>query len=180
MLTRDAFETFVDEYADRAYGFAFGLCGNEPEARELTQEAFVRIFDRAEQYDEGLSLETWFLTVLKNVFRDSLRRMDRRTKVSLDAPIGDDGLTVADAVADENEEALLDRLERLENAERLRKAMEKLSPDARAIVALIDMQGLGYEEAAEALGLPLGTVRSRLNRARDVLKRRLLVMEGMR
>jgi RNA polymerase sigma-70 factor (ECF subfamily) len=178
MLERDALERFVDEYADRAYGFAYGLCGNEPEARELVQEAFVKIFERADQFDETLSLETWFLTVLKNVFRDSLRRWDRKSRVSLDATIGDEGLTVADAIADANEEAMLDRLERNEAAERLRAAIETLTPDARAIVALIDMEGLGYEEAAEALSLPLNTVRSRLFRARESLRRRLLKMEG--
>jgi RNA polymerase sigma-70 factor (ECF subfamily) len=178
MLERDALEKFVDEYADRAYGFAYGLCGNEAEARELTQEAFVKIFERAEQFDATQSLETWFLTVLKNVFRDSLRRWERKSRVSLDAPIGEDGESAADSLPDANEEAMLDRLEREESAARLHRALETLTPDARAIVALVDMEGLGYEEAAEALGLPLGTVRSRLNRAREVLRRRLLEMEG--
>jgi RNA polymerase sigma-70 factor (ECF subfamily) len=178
MLERDALERFVDEYGDRAYGFAYGLCGNEADARELAQEAFVKVFEKAELYDESQPLETWFLTVLKNVFRDGLRRWERRSRVSLDAPIGDDGLTVADAVPDAREEALLDRLEREESAERVRRALDALTPDARAIVALIDMEGLGYEEAAEALGLPLGTVRSRIVRARESLRRRLLEMEG--
>lgn len=178
MLERDALETFVDEYADRAYGFAYGLCGNEAEARELTQEAFVKIFEKADLYDETQSLETWFLTVLKNVFRDSLRRWDRKSRVSLDATLGDDGFTLADTVADAREEAMLDRLEREESSARLRAAIESLSPDSRAIVSLVDMQGLGYEEAAEALGVPLNTVRSRLFRAREFLKRRLTEMEG--
>lgn len=178
MLKTEELERFVEEYGDRAYGFAYGLCGSEPEARELTQEAFVKIFERADQFDETRSLETWFLTVLKNVFRDSLRRWDRRGKVALDAPIGDDGMTVADALGDEREEALLDRLERQENAARLHQALATLPPLSRGIIALIDMEGLGYEEAAQALDLPLGTVRSRINRARETLRRRLLEMEG--
>jgi RNA polymerase sigma-70 factor (ECF subfamily) len=178
MLERDTLERFVDEYADRAYGFAYGLCGNEADAREIVQEAFVKIFEKAELYDASQSLENWFLAVLKNVFRDGLRRWERRSRVSIDAPLGEDGLTLADALPDAREEALLDRLEREESAARLRTALEALSPALRAVVALVDMEGLGYEEAAEALDLPLGTVRSRLNRARAALRERLLEMEG--
>ena len=116
MLSPETLERFIDEFGDRAYGFAYGLCGNEAEARELTQEAFVRVFEHAAEFDETRSLESWFLTVLKNVFRDGLRRWDRRRGQSLDAPIGETGMTLADAIPDAREEALLDRLERRESA----------------------------------------------------------------
>lgn len=178
MLERDALERFVDEYADRAYGFAYGLCGNEPDARELVQEAFVRVFDKADLYDESQSLETWFLTVLKNLFRDSRRRWERKSRVSLDSPLGESGLTVADALPDTREEALLERLEREENGARVRAALESLGPETRAVLVLVDMEGAGYEEAAAALEVPLGTVRSRLFRGRETLRRHLLEMEG--
>ena len=171
-------ERFVEEYADRAYVFAYGLCGNEPDARELVQEAFVRIFDKADKYDEAQSLETWFLTILKNLFLDGTRRWERKRRISLDAPIGAGGLTVADALPDTREEALLDRLEREDGVARLRDAMKALTAESRAILTLVDVEGMGYERAAQALGWPLGTVRSRLNRARAVLRDRLLAMEA--
>ncbi|MDE2490049.1 MAG: sigma-70 family RNA polymerase sigma factor [Elusimicrobia bacterium] len=177
MLERGALERFVDEYADHAYAFALSLCGNEPDARELVQEAFVRIFDKADLYDESQPLSSWFLTILKNLFRDGTRRCERRLKLSLDAPIGRDGLTVADAAADPREEAVLDRLEREESSALVRRALSELPPAARAVLTMVDAEGLGYEDAARVLGCPLGTVRSRLNRARALLRGRLLAQE---
>jgi RNA polymerase sigma-70 factor (ECF subfamily) len=178
MIERNSLERFVEEYGDRAYGFAYGLCGNEADARDIVQEAFLRLFEKAELYDEAQPLETWFLTILKNLFRDGLRRWEKRSRVSLDAPMGDAGLTVADSLPDAREEALLDRLEREESSARVRAALAALTPDARAVLALVDMEGVGYEDAAETLGVPLGTLRSRIVRARKALKGRLLEMEG--
>jgi len=142
------------------------------------QESFLRLFAKADMYDESQPLETWFLSILKNLYRDGLRRWERRSRISLDAPVGDEGLTVADSLADAREEALLDRLEREESSARVRRALEALTPDARAVLALVDMENVGYEDAAETLGVPLGTLRSRLNRARAALRKRLLEMEG--
>lgn len=178
MITSQELERFVDEFGDHAYGFAYSLCGNEPEARDLVQEAFVRMFDRAEQIDPALPLEGWYMTVLKNLFLDGRRRWERRNGVSLDAPVGEDGtLTVADAVADTRDEAVLDRLERAETTGFVRQALSRLPPAARAILDMVDIQGMGYEEVATVLGCPLNTVRSRISRARALLRERLLEME---
>lgn len=177
MLEREALERFVDEFGDHAYSFAFGLCGNEVDARELVQNAFVKIFDRAESFDSSQSLESWYMTVLKNLFLDGRRRWERKRGTSLDEPMGEEGLTVADCVADEREEALLDRLEKAEESERVQRALGKLSPDYRAVLMMIDANGIGYEAAARALDWPLGTVRSRVSRARAALRAHLIRME---
>lgn len=176
MLERDALERFVDEFGDHAYSFAFSLCGNQEDAKELVQKAFVKIFDKAGSYDSAQSLETWYMTVLKNVYLDWTRSWDRKHKVSLDEETHYEGLTVADTVADEREEALLDRLERTEDARNVHKALSRLAKDSRAVLTMIDVNGMGYEEAARALGWPLGTVRSRVSRARAALRTRLLEM----
>mgnify|MGYP001601965144 CR=1 FL=1 len=179
MLNIIDFESFVDRYADRAYWYAYGLSNNEPDARELVQAAFVRLFDSAGTYDAGQSsLENWFLTILRNVHLDFVRRVERRRGVSLDMPIlGTDGLTVADALPDRREPALLERLERREDGERVQAALRELSPALRSVAVLVDMEGLGYEEAAKILDCPLNTVRSRIVRARIALRERLLDME---
>lgn len=176
MLNRGDLERFVDEFGDHAYGFAYSLCGNEADARELVQEAFVRLMDRADRYDPSRSLDSWFMTILKNLYLDGARRWERRNGISLDTPVGEDGLTVADSVGDEREQALLDRLERDEDGARVRAALAALPPQQRVILNLVDVEGAGYEKAAEILGWPIGTVRSRLNRARTSLKRRLTEM----
>ena len=176
MLERDALERFVDEFGDHAYSFAFRLCGNEQDAKELVQNAFVKIFDKAESFDSSHSLESWYMTVLKNLFLDGTRRWDRKRGVSLGEPMGGGDLTVADCLADEREEALLDRLERAEESDRVQRALAGLTKDSRAVLLMIDVNGMGYEEAARALDWPLGTVRSRVSRARASLRTRLLEM----
>ncbi len=169
MLDTPDLERFVDEYADAAYRFAYALCGNEPDARELVQEAFVRVFDKAALYDGAQSLESWFKTVMKHLFLDGRRRWERRNGLSLDAPLGD-GLTVADAVADAREAPMGADLERAETVAGVRAALSRLPAQARAVLTLVDVEGVGYEEAGRLLGLPLGTVRSRLSRARAALR----------
>ncbi|HAZ09303.1 MAG TPA: RNA polymerase subunit sigma-24 [Elusimicrobia bacterium] len=178
MLTTGDLERFVDEYADKAYSYAYGLCNNEPDARELVQAAFVRLFEHAGRYDRARSsLENWYLTLLRHIYVDGVRRWERKSRLSLDFPLGQDGLTVADVVADPREAALLDRLESQESAEQIRAALATLAPAVRAALMLVDVDGLGYEETAQVLDCPLGTVRSRINRGRASLRRKLLEME---
>jgi RNA polymerase sigma-70 factor (ECF subfamily) len=176
MLERDDLERFVDEFGDHAYGFAFSLAGNEPDARELVQESFVRIFDHADRFDASQSLESWYMTVMKNLFLDGTRSWSRKRGVSLDEPMGD-GTTIADSLADARETSLLERLEKTEEMERVHRALSELKPEWRGILMLIDVNGVGYEAAAEMLDWPLGTVRSRVSRAREALRARLLEME---
>lgn len=182
MLELSDYERFVDRYAVRAYWYAYGLCDNEPDARELVQAAFVRLFDSCPTYDSSQSsLENWFLTILRNVHLDYVRRAERRWSVSLDLPIlGTNGLTVADAVADPRDAALFEQLERQEDTDRVQAALKLLSPALRAVAILVDMEGLGYEDAAKVLDCPLNTVRSRIVRAREELKYHLKERKELR
>ena len=177
MIDPQDLERFVDEFGDHAYSFAYSLCGNEPDAKELVQDAFVKIFDKAERFDSARSLESWYMTVLKNLFLDGRRRWERKYGDSLDMVIGAYGMTVADSVPDAREEALLDRLERLERQDLVHQAIAKLTPDNRAVLMMIDVNGMGYDETAKTLGWPLNTVRSRVSRARAFLRAKLLEME---
>lgn len=169
-------ESFIRDYSDKAYQFAFRLSGNAEEAKELVQEAFYRAINKWDQYDESQPLEAWFLTILRNLYYDGLKRYERRCGLSLDAPLADtegETLTLGDSLAAE-EEGLLERLERDETGQVVRAALETLSADQRAVIDLADGQGLSYEEIACVLDCPAGTVRSRLNRARSNLRKALL------
>lgn len=170
-------EALIDANANKAYCFAMGLCGNEEDAKELVQEAFAKAMDRIGTHDASLPFEAWFLTILKHLYLDGMKKYEKRHGQSLDMPINASGLTVADGVADIREMALLDRLEREESSKLVRRAMRALTPDARAVLLMIDLQGLGYEEAAVVMGCPLNTLRSRIVRARAALKERLLALE---
>ena len=176
-MSEPDWEALIDANANKAYCFAFGLCGNEDDAKELVQEAFAKAMDRIGTHDPSLPFEAWFMTVLKHLYLDGTKKHEKRFGQSLDMPIGESGLTVADAIADDQEMSLLDRMERQENAKLVRRAMRALTPDARAVLMMIDLEGLGYEEAAVVMGCPLNTLRSRIVRARTALKERLLALE---
>lgn len=178
----ERFEAFVSEYGERAFQFAYRLSGNVEEAKDLVQEAFFRVLRSWQSYDGSRSLDAWFFTILRNVFLDGRKRYERRHGVSLDAPAGGrDGecSRLAELLPDE-EEAVLDRLQRAETARFVREALEELPYDHRTVLTLCDMEGLSYEEISNVLDVPVGTVRSRISRARDSLARRLAdrVREG--
>lgn len=170
-------DALIDANANKAYCFAMGLCGNEDDAKELVQEAFAKAMDRIDTHDPSLPFEAWFLTVLKHLYLDGTKKYEKRHGQSLDLPINESGLTVADGIGDDREVSILDRLERQENAKLVRRAMRALTPDARAVLLMIDLEGLGYEQAAAVMGCPLNTLRSRIVRARAALKERLLALE---
>ena len=161
------FEEFVRAYGNKAYQFAYRLCGNPEEAKEMAQEAFRRLLAHLDEHDPSKPFDAWFFRILRNVVIDEARRHERRKTVSLDAPVkgpyGEE--SYADLLVD-TEEALLETLERKDSGAAVRRALDLLSAEHRSVLALCDMEGRSYEEAAEVLGVPLGTVRSRVSRAR--------------
>lgn len=170
-------EEFIRDYSDRAYQFAYQLCGDAEQAKELVQEAFYRIIRKWDQYDPSRSLEGWFLTILRNLYFDGLRSYERRNVLSLDVPStcdgGEDGsLTLADAVTEDDDD-LLGVLARDEDSRQIQAAFDSLKPEYRAVLTMCDGQGLSYEEIASVMDCPKGTVRSRLNRARAALRQAL-------
>lgn len=164
-------EGLIRDYGERAFKFAHRLTGNVEEAKDLVQEAYRKVLSRWETFDPDEPLENWFFTILRHLFLDGARRAKGRMVLSFDAAVGGDEeepMTVADAVA--GPEALLEALEREESAEAVRRALAALSPVQRATVMLCDGEGMSYEEIARVLDCPPGTVRSRLSRARIVLR----------
>lgn len=180
MSGKGQLERFVSEYSDRAYLFARKLCGDSELAKELVQEAFFRVFRKWDKYDPSRPLEGWYCTILKNVYFDSLKRYERKHGVALDAPLSSDGEggTLSDLLADSREETIISRLERQELSAEVRAALNALKADYRAILILSDIEGMCYEEIAAVLECPLGTVRSRLSRARTALRSFILDSTG--
>lgn len=179
MADRALLESFIEEYADKAYAIAYRLCGREDEARELSQEAFLKLIRNWDSYDPAQPLENWFLVLIRNVYYDSLRQRERRQVLSLDAPGEADsgGSPLADIMAD-GEEGLEERLGRRLLGKQVRQALRSLVPQHRALLTMIDLQGLRYEDAAAALDCPLNTVRSGVSRAREKLKLALIARMG--
>jgi RNA polymerase sigma-70 factor (ECF subfamily) len=161
----EAFNSLVLAYQDMVYSQAYRMMGECEPAEDATQDAFISAFRKLETYRGG-SFKAWLLRIVTNLCYDELRRRKRRPTTPLE-PLDDDDEEIesprwlADTGASPEESA-----ERLELVRVLQHCLDNLPPEFRAVVALVDIQGLDYVEAAMAVGIPLGTVKSRLARAR--------------
>lgn len=169
---RVAFERLVQRYSRHVYAIAYRLAGNEADARDLTQEAFIRVWRAWDRIDPDAGLEGWLYRIVANLHIDLLRRRRGVRLHSLDEPLATQSGEVARERADPSadiEHAVLDTMV----DRRIQEALLRLSPDLRMVVVLADVEGYAYEEIAQMLGVPIGTVKSRLHRARRALRDRL-------
>ena len=161
-----AFNLLVEQHQRLAYNVAFRTLGQPEEAADATQEAFLSAF-RGIRGFRGDSFKHWLLRIVVNACHDQLRRKQRRPATSLEAIGQDEETEVAPPDPAPGPESLaLGR----ETAETIQRALATLAADHRLVVVLCDVQGLSYEEAAEVLEVAVGTVKSRLSRARAQLR----------
>lgn len=165
-----AFEALVTRYASHVYHIAYRMAGNDADAKDLTQEAFVRVLRALRSIDPRANLDSWLYRIVTNLFIDLLRRRPKVRLESLDAPMATlKGGEVVREVADERANPEADVVEAQMDAE-VQGALMALHRDLRAIVVLSDIEGYAYEEIAVMLRIPVGTVKSRLHRARRTLQ----------
>jgi len=156
-------------HADSLYNLSRRLTGNDADAEELVQETFVRALGGAATFTGG-NLKAWLFKILRNTFID-LRRRSRTVPVRDVPEIADGGGGEGDDTALLRDDLELERLRRLVGEE-IEAALAALSEDARTIV-LLDVEGFSESEVADVLGCPIGTVKSRLSRARVLLRQKL-------
>ena len=159
--TPPSWDDVVREHSARVYRLAYRLTGNSHDAEDLTQEVFVRVFRSLSSYTPG-TFEGWLHRITTNLFLDMARRKQRIRFEGLGddtaARLGDGARSPADAFDDRH----------LDSG--IQAALKALAPEYRAAVILCDIEGLSYEEIAAALGIKLGTVRSRIHRGRAQLR----------
>jgi RNA polymerase sigma-70 factor (ECF subfamily) len=161
----DSFNTLVLTYQDMVFNTALRIMGDEEHAADATQEAFLSAFRAIKSYRGG-SFKAWLLRTVTNACYDELRRQKRRPSVPLE-PESDDGEEMetprwlADPSMSPEEETEADELEHA-----IQHCLEALPVEFRAVVVLSDLQGMDYKEVADAVRVPLGTIKSRLARAR--------------
>jgi RNA polymerase sigma-70 factor (ECF subfamily) len=169
-----AFERLVLRYKDRIYNYVLRMVRRREPAEDLTQEVFVRVFLAARTVRRHRSFAAWLYRVANNICVDEHRRRKHEKALvgSLDAPVRTETGEVTAEVPDDTRNP-----ERLAGKRELGRAVwdaiEELPPKMRSVVLLFDMEGLSYEEIAEAVGCPVGTVKSRLFNARAQLRERL-------
>jgi RNA polymerase sigma-70 factor, ECF subfamily len=163
---RSAFNDLIRKHEARAYQFAYRLTRNADEASDVVAEAFVRIYNALHNFRGQSAFTTWMYRILTNCFLD-VRKKDRgaRACVSLEASLQSETGTFERQI-----EGILgnpyDETERTERERSVQAALLKLPEYQRAMIVMYHAELLSYEEISEALDLPIGTVKSRLNRAR--------------
>lgn len=161
----DAFNRLVLAYQDVAYNVAYRLMGDAAAAEDVTQEAFISAYRRLDSFRGG-SFKAWLLRIVTNAGLDELRRYKRRPTVGLE-PEGEDGEEIeSPAWLEDPGETPEEVALRGELNAAIQHCLDALDTDFRVIVVLVDIQGLDYREAAASVRSPLGTVKSRLARAR--------------
>ncbi len=162
--TPPTWEEVVRDHSGRVFRLAYRLTGNRPDAEDLTQEVFVRVFRSLSSYTPG-TFEGWLHRITTNLFLDQMRRKQR---IRFDALPED-----AESRMPGNDLGPERMWEHNHLDNDVQAALDRLSPEFRAAVVLCDIEGLSYEEIADVLGVKLGTVRSRIHRGRAQLRKTL-------
>ena len=161
----DAFNRLVLAFQDLVYAQAYRMMGEHAAADDATQEAFISAYRSLSSFRGG-SFKAWLLRIVTNACYDELRRRKRRPTAPLE-PFNDYGEEIeSPSWLEDPGESPEDAAERADLSRNLLGCLQELPEEFRAVVALVDMQGFDYAETAQAMGVPLGTVKSRLARAR--------------
>lgn len=164
---RVALDAFVQNYGPRAFAKAYYLTRNRDDAHDLVQEAFQRLSEYWEQYESPRRITCLFVVILRNTFID--QRRTRKCLYSLDQET--DGELGYHDIIPHPEPDVLDQLIREETARKVKGCLKKLRPMYQRVLTLADLEGKQYGVVADELDIPLGTMKSRLSRARESFRK---------
>jgi RNA polymerase sigma-70 factor (ECF subfamily) len=159
-----AFERIVDIYKDRIYSVSLNLTGNYQEAQEIAQQVFIKLWKNISKFGGSSSFSTWLYRLAHNVFYDYLRKQKRERSHAV---------TSAEAPETESTAGLSQCLSAAAAKEALRAALAEIPPEFASAVVYYDLEGRSYREISQITGKPEGTVKSRLCRGRELLRKKL-------
>jgi len=163
-----AFDELYARYEKRVLNCAYHISGNYHDASDITQEAFIRVYSSIQTFRGDANFLTWIYRIVTNVYLDERKKSKAHRQSSLDEYIELDENAVTRQILDDSP-LPSEVVERKERAEIVRAAIDSLPEYQRIIVTLYHVEDLSYDEIADILQLPIGTVKSRLNRARLAL-----------
>jgi RNA polymerase sigma-70 factor (ECF subfamily) len=174
----EAFEELVARYQNKIYSLAYRYMGNEDDASDMAQEALVKAYRSLKGFKGDSSLSTWLYRITANVCLDELRKRKRVVHmISLDEPVATlDGDLLEKDIADHSPTADI-VYEQKELEQELQSLINILKPEHRSVIILRDVMDFTYEEIAETLNCSVGTVKSRLSRGREILRKKLAKRE---
>jgi RNA polymerase sigma-70 factor (ECF subfamily) len=162
-----AWETIVRMHWRKVFNIAYKFVGKHDEAEDLTQDVFLKIFKSLNTFDRRANFQTWLISVSRNLCIDHYRSV-RKERETINRDVDANDLSPASTTASPHAE-----LELRDRVVLLRQALDKLAPTLRTAVMLRDIQEFSYQEIADRLHLPEGTVKSRINRGRTELARQI-------
>ncbi len=164
----ESFERLIEKYQHVAYNIAYRMVGNEEDAKDMTQEAFIKVFKSISGFREDSSFSTWLYRIVMNTCKDELRKKKLKV-VSIDREIevGESSVTFEIPDYTYSPETVF---EKKQLHQMLSKALTDLPEQNRIVVIMRDVQGFSYEAIAECINIPVGTVKSRINRGRHMLR----------
>ncbi len=157
-----AFDTLVRRYKDQLLNFVYRFVGNRSDAEDIVQETFLRVYKNKHYYKEIAKFSTWVYTIAGNLAKTELRRRKRHKIFSVSNFVNEE----RDYDIPDKEHSPERQVDGTIKEDIIQKAIEKLPPKFKEVIILRDVQGFAYEEISQILNIPLGTVKSRVNRGR--------------
>jgi RNA polymerase sigma-70 factor (ECF subfamily) len=167
-----AFDDLVRMYEKQVYGFAYRMAGNYDDANDIASEAFVKVYNAIGSFRGDANFSTWLYRVITNIYLDHRKRSKAHLCVPLDDYIELEENSVSRQIEDDSP-GPLDQVQTSERNGILEHAINELPEYQKMMILLFHTEGKSYEEISAIIGMPIGTVKSRLNRARLALKEKL-------
>jgi RNA polymerase sigma-70 factor, ECF subfamily len=168
---QDAFGEIVEIYKDKVYQISYRMLGNRHEAEDIAQEAFIRAYTNIHSFNIDLKFSTWLFRIATNLCIDRIRK--KKPDFYLDAEVaGTDGLTMYSQIAS-NTDLPEKQVESLELEESIQREILKLPDKYRSVIVLKYIEELSLIEISEILDIPIGTVKTRIHRGREALRKQL-------
>jgi RNA polymerase sigma-70 factor, ECF subfamily len=169
-----AWESIVRQHWRKVFNIAYKFVGKHDEAEDLTQDVFLKIFKSLNTFDRRANFQTWLISVSRNLCIDHYRSV-RKERETINRDIDPGDLSPASTTA-----SPYAQIELRDRVTLLRQALDKLAPTLRTAVMMRDIQEMSYQEIADKLSLPEGTVKSRINRGRTELARQIQILRAQR
>lgn len=169
-----SFEELISVHQQKVYNIALRMLANEQDAFDASQEVFIKVYKNLDKFQENSSFSTWLYRITTNTCLDMIRKnKDKKNDISIDSQVefedGEASFQLEDKNADVEEEIL-----KKERRQALYEAIQQLNDEHKKMIVLRELQGMSYQEIAEITGANIGTVKSKINRARISLKNSLL------
>jgi RNA polymerase sigma-70 factor (ECF subfamily) len=168
----DAFEELVKKHQKKMLNIAYRMIGNYEDACEIVQDAFVSAYKAIRYFEGKAKFSTWLYTIVINLSRNRLNQLkikSSREAFSMDDPVSTDSGELAVELASK-EPSVLEKLEKRDVQQKVQECINSLDNEFREVIILRDMQGFSYDEIRDMLKMPEGTVKSRIFRARELLR----------